>query len=132
MASGRISGFGKTTVILDASQISSSSGSVMSGSAVRFEYNQHALTCNIYIRIQNPNDRPTITVSGLPSGFPEFARIGAPSHARIGTTNSITDACIINHTENETTMTITFFNFIGHFPSGSGYLVTSDDFTVLY
>lgn len=110
---------------LDVGSISSSSGSVVSNSIVRVTYNKHAVSVDYYIRVQNPDGRPTITISNFPNLPTTFTSTGFPTHARMGTTNFITDSSIFQHISGRTTATVTFYYYLGDFPTGSGYVVAA-------
>lgn len=107
---------------LDNTKMSSSTGSVQSSSYIRIVWDDDIIIVNYYVRLQNPNGRPTITINN----FPNIATIvgaGSPTHMRTGTTNYITDSSSLTHQSGTTTASISMFNYIGDAPSGSGYLV---------
>lgn len=127
MATGKINTTKLKYGTLGTSNISTSTGTIDSGSEVRYCYNNDWIAITYMIRVKNPNGRPTVTVSGLPDVGYGFTRQGNPSQVRIGTTNEISD---LNYIEaGGTSATIRMFNYIGNAPSGNGYIVISGSFT---
>ena len=106
------------------SDMSTSTGSVLSASNMRYVYTNRWVFVSFKIRIQNPNGRPTITIP-VPTDLQgkSFSGNGAVTQMRIGTTNYITDVSSFNHTANSANMTISMENFLGDVPSGDGWLV---------
>ena len=112
-------------VELDSTDITASSGTIKDGSIVRISYNNHNITINYYIRVANSTGRPTITLNGFPTLPTSFFSVGFPTHARTETTNYITDSNSFQYKAGTAYATLTFYNYIGEFPSGDGYLVVS-------
>lgn len=111
--------------------MSSSTGSVQTGSFCRITSDNYSTAFCYYIRIKNPNGRPTVTISGIPTSIKAFSLTGGPTLFRIGTSGcQVTDNSYIDHTANSSTMTIQMFNYIGNVPSGNGYVVLSGSFII--
>lgn len=106
--------------------MSTSTGSVLSSSILRYVYSPKFIFIYYKIRMQDTNGRPTITVP-VPSDIQSvaFSGNGSVTQMRIGTTNYITDVSGFFHTANSNTMTIAMENFLGDVPAGSGWLVIS-------
>ena len=120
------SGLNLNTITFEASAMTCSTGTIDENTSfVTLVYNDYLVYVHYYLRITDPNGRPTITISGVPSDIIAFQISGYPTHQRVGSTNAITDGSQITHLENANTMVIQCFNFIGSFPEGSGWLTLS-------
>lgn len=113
---------------LHESNISTSSGTVMSGSLVTYTYDNNFVSINYHIRLKNTTGRPTATVTGLPSMRSVSSRPCNPTLVRIGENNEVSDTTYANI--NGTTMTIYMTNFLGNVPAGTGYMLYSGSFVV--
>lgn len=111
------------------SNISTSSGTVLSGSLVTYSYDNIFVSVNYHIRLQNTTGRPTVTVTGLPKmGATGVTYPGNPTIVFIGGNTGISDTT--SAVANGTTLTISMTNFIGTVPSGTGDMVYSGSFVV--
>lgn len=128
MATGTIKINTVKTGSLYESNISTSSGTVFTGSVVTYSYDDNYISISYYIRLQDTTGRPTVTVTGLPNMGSGFFQIGHPTVARIGTNNEISDATYAS--SSGTTMTINMYNFIGNVPDGTGYMIYGGSFVV--
>ena len=126
MATGTIKINKVKSASLGTSNISTSSGSVVSSSGVIYSYDDNFISINYHIRLQNTTGRPTVTVTGLPNMGSGFSQFGAPTLVRIGKSNEVSDATYTN--ASGTTLTINMYNFIGNVPSGTGYMIYSGSF----
>lgn len=126
MATGTIKINTVKTGTLGVSNISTSSGTVMSGSEVRYSYDDNNISISYYIRLKDTTGRPTVTVTGLPNMGSGFFRFGCPTVARIGANNEVSDTTFVN--ASGTTLTIGMYNFIGSVPDGTGYMIYSGSF----
>ena len=126
MATGTIKINKVKSASLGTSNISTSSGTVVSGSGVKYSYDDNYIIISYYIRLKDTTGRPTVTVTGLPNMGSGFSQFGDPTLVRIGTTNEISDATYAN--TSGTTMTINMYNFIGSVPAGTGYMIYSGSF----
>lgn len=126
MATGTIKFNKVKSASLGTSDISTSSGSVVSGSGVKYSYDDNYISISYYIRLKDTTGRPTVTVTGLPNMGSGFSQFGDPTLVRIGTTNEVSDATYVN--ANNTTLTISMYNFIGNVPAGTGYMIYSGSF----
>ena len=116
----------------DATNITTTSGTIQSSSIVRITYNNHNISIDYYIRLASSTGRPTITINGFPTLPTNITSTGFPTHARVGTTNYITDSHYLRYTAGTTYATLTFYNYLGEFPAGNGYLVVSGNMSCNY
>lgn len=111
------------------SNISTTSGTVLSGSLVTYSYDNNFVSINYHIRLKDTTGRPTVTVTGLPKmGATGYSRPCNPTIVRIGANTEVSDTTYA--TTNGTTMTINMTNFLGNVPAGTGYMVYSGSFVV--
>lgn len=106
---------------LGTSYISTTSGSIESGSEVRYCCDNNFISINYMIRIKGSSGRPVVTITGLPDLGGGFVRQGSPTQVRIGSANAISDLTSID--AGNTQATIRMYNYLGDVPSGNGYLV---------
>ena len=111
---------------LYTSNISTTSGTVISSSWVRYSYDDNYISISYYIRLKDTTGRPTVTVTGLPNMGSGFLQIGHPTVARIGANNEVSDATYAS--ASGTTLTIDMYNFIGSVPDGTGYMIYGGSF----
>ena len=111
---------------LYTSNISTTSGTVISSSWVRYSYDDNYISISYYIRLKDTTGRPTVTVTGLPNMGSGFLQIGHPTVARIGANNEVSDATYVS--ASGTTLTIDMYNFIGSVPDGTGYMIYGGSF----
>lgn len=126
MATGTIKLNKVKSGLLGTSNISTSSGTVASGSNVSYSYDDNYISISYYIRLQNTTGRPTVTVTGLPNTGSGLVEFGDPTMVRIGASTEVSDATYAYFSG--TTMTINMFNYIGSVPSGTGYMVYGGSF----
>lgn len=112
--------------------ITTTSGTIQSSSIVRITYNNHNISIDYYIRVASSTGRPTITINGFPTLPTNITSTGFPTHARVGTTNYITDSNFLRYTAGTTYATLTFYNYLGEFPAGNGYFVASGNISWNY
>ena len=110
------------------SNISTSSGTVLSGSLVMYSYDNNFVSINYHVRLKDTTGRPTVTVTGLPKMESGYSRPCNPTLVRIGTNTVVSDTTYA--VPNGTTLTISMTNFIGAVPEGTGYMVYSGSLVV--
>lgn len=105
------------------SNISTSSGTVTSGSLVTYTYDNNFVSINYHIRLKDTTGRPTVIVTGLPSMRSGYSRPCNPTLVLIGRNIEVSDTTYANISG--TTLTINMTNFLGNVPAGTGYMVYS-------
>lgn len=126
------SGLTRHFLELNETNITTTSGTIQSSSIVRITYNNHNISIDYYIRVASSTGRPTITINGFPTLPTNITSTGFPTHARVGTTNYITDSNYLRYTAGTTYATLTFYNYLGEFPAGNGYFVASGNMSLNY
>lgn len=110
------------------SNISTSSGTVMSGSLVTYSYDNNFVSINYHVRLKDTTGRPTVTVTGLPNMGSGYSQPCNPTIVRIGANTEVSDTTYA--VPNGTTLTINMTNFLGNVPAGTGYMVYSGSLVV--
>lgn len=128
MATGTIKINTVKTGSLYESNISTSSGTVFTGSAVTYSYDNNFVSINYHIRLKDTTGRPTVTVTGLPKMESGYTYTGNPTLVSIDGNTEVSDTTYV--TTNGTTLTIDMAYFIGNVPAGTGYMVYSGSFVV--
>lgn len=110
------------------SNISTSSGTVLSGSLVTYSCDNNFVSISYHVRLKDTTGRPTVTVTGLPKMGSGYSRPCNPTLVNRGASAEASDTTYA--TTSGTTLTINMTNFIGPVPAGTGYMVYSGSFVV--